>query len=99
MVLKEFYRILRPNGVLVVCIIVRNSLWGQLYVKKAKQGHRFYRYARFYSLSELEEVIEKHDLRILDYKYTLDLFTLICCRRRKSKKQSTSRKFCACKSH
>jgi len=70
-VLKEIYRILRPNGVLVVCIIVRDSPWGQFYVKKAKQGHRFYRYARFYSLSELEELLEKHDFRIVDYKSTL----------------------------
>lgn len=70
-VLKEIYRILRPNGVLVTCIIVRDSPWGQLYVKKAKQGHRFYRYAHFYSLSELEELLEKHDFRIVDYKSTL----------------------------
>ena len=70
-VLKEIYRILRPNGVLVVCIIVRDSPWGKLYVKKAKQGHRFYRYARFYSLSELEELLEKSDFRIVDYKSTL----------------------------
>lgn len=69
--LKEIYRILRPNGVLVVCIIVRDSPWGQLYVKKAKQGHRFYRYARFYSLSELEELLEKHNFRIVDYRSTL----------------------------
>jgi SAM-dependent methyltransferase len=70
-VLKEIFRILKPNGVLVVCIIVRDSPWGQLYVKKARQGHRFYRYARFYSLSELEELLEKHDFRIVDYKSTL----------------------------
>lgn len=70
-VLKEIYRILRPNGVLVVCIIVRDSPWGQLYVKKAKQGHRFYSYARFYSLLELEELLEKHGFRIVDYKSTL----------------------------
>jgi ubiquinone/menaquinone biosynthesis C-methylase UbiE len=70
-VLKEVFRILRPNGVLVVCIIVRDSPWGQLYVKKARQGHRFYRYARFYSLSELEELLKENDFRIVDYKSTL----------------------------
>jgi SAM-dependent methyltransferase len=70
-VLKEIYGILRPNGVLVVCIIVRDSPWSQLYVKKAKQGHRFYSYTRFYSLLELEELLEKHDFRIVDYKSTL----------------------------
>jgi len=57
-----------------VCIIVRDSPWGQPYVKKAKQGHRFYRYARFYSLPELEELLEKHDFRIVDYKSTLTYF-------------------------
>ena len=70
-VLKEIYRILKPTGVLVVCIIIRDSPWGQLYIEKAKQGHRFYRYARFYSLSELEELLEKHDFRIVDYRSTL----------------------------
>jgi SAM-dependent methyltransferase len=70
-VLKETFRILRPNGVLAVCIIVRDSPWGQLCLKKAKQGHRFYSHARFYSLSELEELLEKHGFRIVDYKSTL----------------------------
>ncbi|MGB9717561.1 MAG: class I SAM-dependent methyltransferase [Thermoproteota archaeon] len=70
-VLKEIYRILKPSGVLAVCIIVRDSSWGQLYVEKAKQGHRFYRYARFYSLLELEELLEKHSFKIVDYKSTL----------------------------
>ncbi|MGQ9680398.1 MAG: class I SAM-dependent methyltransferase [Candidatus Bathyarchaeia archaeon] len=69
--LKEIYRILRCNGILGVCIIVKDSPWGQLYVKKAEQGHRFYRYAHFYSLSELEELLEKHDFTIVDYKSTL----------------------------
>ena len=64
MVLKEICRILRPNGALVVCIIVSDSPWGQLYVKKARQGHRFYRYARFYSLSELEELLKKTILEL-----------------------------------
>jgi SAM-dependent methyltransferase len=70
-VLKETFRILRPNGVLAVCIIVRDLPWGQLHLKKAEQGHRFYSHARFYSLSELEELLEKHDFRIVDYKSTL----------------------------
>jgi len=70
-VLKEIYRVLKPNGVLATCIIVRDSPWGQLYVEKAEKGHRFYRYAHFYSLSELEKLLGKHGFKILDYKSTL----------------------------
>jgi ubiquinone/menaquinone biosynthesis C-methylase UbiE len=70
-ILKEIYRVLKPNGILATCIIVRDSSWGQLYVEKAKKGHRFYRYAHFYSLPELEELLEKHDFKIVDYKSTL----------------------------
>jgi ubiquinone/menaquinone biosynthesis C-methylase UbiE len=69
--LKETLRILKPNGVLAACIIVRDSPWGQLYARRAKRGHRFYRFANFYSLSKLEELLEKHHFKIVDHKSTL----------------------------
>ncbi len=69
--LKETFRVLKPNGVLVACIIVRDSPWGQLYARMAERGHRFYRFAHFYSLLELEELLEKHHFKIVDYKSTL----------------------------
>jgi SAM-dependent methyltransferase len=69
--LKETSRVLKPNGVLVACIIVRDSPWGQLYAQMAERGHRFYRFAHFYSLSELEELLEKQHFKIVDYKSTL----------------------------
>jgi len=52
-VLKEAYRILVPNGKIVLGLLLRESAWGELYQQKKKQGHPFYKYAKFYSYDEL----------------------------------------------
>ncbi len=48
-VLAECARVLRPGGRLVVGFVPRDGDWGRLYRDKAREGHRFYRVARFYS--------------------------------------------------
>jgi ubiquinone/menaquinone biosynthesis C-methylase UbiE len=70
-VLKEVFRVLKHEGILGICIIRKDSPWGQFYIKKAKRGHRFYRYAHFYSLSELEELLKEHHFNVRQYKSTL----------------------------
>jgi SAM-dependent methyltransferase len=52
-VLKEANRILRPGGRLVLGLVLKESPWGQLYQQKKDEGHRFYRYATFYSRDEV----------------------------------------------
>jgi len=57
--LLEARRILRSSGELAVCIIPKDSVWGEEYMKKAEVGHVFYGYAHFYGLSELEGLLRK----------------------------------------
>ena len=52
-VLKEAKRILIPSGKLVLGLVLKESPWGQFYQQKKEEGHRFYRYATFYSCAEV----------------------------------------------
>lgn len=51
-VLKEANRILIPGGKIVLGLVLKESPWGQFYQVKKAQGHRFYRYATFYTYEE-----------------------------------------------
>jgi len=52
-VLKEASRILTPGGKIVLGLVLKESPWGQFYQQKKNEGHRFYKYATFYSLDEV----------------------------------------------
>jgi len=52
-VLKETNRILVAGGKLVLGLVVRESPWGKFYEQQKKQGHRFYKYATFYTYEEV----------------------------------------------
>lgn len=52
-VFEEARRVLRPSGTLVVGLVPADSPWGRVYAEKAKEGHRFYRVAAFYSIPEV----------------------------------------------
>jgi len=52
-VLKEVRRILVPEGKLVLGLVLKESPWGKFYQQKKEEGHRFYKYARFYSCNEV----------------------------------------------
>lgn len=56
-VLKEANRILMPGGKLVLGLVLKESPWGQFYQAKKAEGHRFYRYATFYSCGEVVRLI------------------------------------------
>jgi SAM-dependent methyltransferase len=56
-VLKEANRILMPGGKLVLGLVLKESPWGQFYQLKKTQGHRFYKYATFYSYDEVVRLI------------------------------------------
>jgi hypothetical protein len=40
-------------------MVLRESPWGQLYEAEKQRGHRFYRYARFYSYGELDALLKQ----------------------------------------
>ena len=56
-VLKEVNRILIPGGKIVLGLVLKESPWGQFYLKKKAEGHRFYRYATFYSCDEVVKLL------------------------------------------
>ena len=58
-VLKEVRRILIPGGKLVLGLVLKESPWGQLYQRKKEKGHRFYKYAKFYSCNEVVRLLFK----------------------------------------
>jgi len=56
-VLKEANRILTPGGKVVLGLVLKESPWGQFYQQKKAEGHRFYKYATFYSCDEVVRLI------------------------------------------
>jgi len=56
-VLKEANRILMPGGKIVLGLVLKESPWGQFYLVKKAQGHRFYKYATFYSGDEVVKLM------------------------------------------
>ena len=70
-VLKEANRILKPEGKVVLGLVLRDSPWGRLYMKKKEEGHRFYKYANFYSLEEIERFLSGSGFKIEEIVSTL----------------------------
>ncbi len=56
-VIKEATRILMPGGKIVLGLVLKESPWGQFYERKKAAGHRFYRYATFYSFDEVARLL------------------------------------------
>jgi SAM-dependent methyltransferase len=56
-VLRECRRVLKPGGHLVLGLIVADSPWGRMLRQKKEDGHPFYRQARFYAPSEVEQCL------------------------------------------
>ena len=67
---QETFRILKPNGTLVIGFIDRESELGMHYSQKKGQS-RFYREATFYSVSELEALLNKAGFSNFVYRQTL----------------------------
>jgi SAM-dependent methyltransferase len=58
-VLRESHRVLVPGGKMVLGLVFRDSPFGKLYEEKKKQGHRFYKYATFYSFEEVNGLLKQ----------------------------------------
>ncbi|MGC8972424.1 MAG: class I SAM-dependent methyltransferase [bacterium] len=63
-ILKEANRILKPDGKIVLGLVLKDNPWGKLYMKKKSEGHRFYKYANFYSFKEIEKFLLGSGFRI-----------------------------------
>ncbi len=58
-VLRESRCILKEGGEIVLGLVLQDSPWGQHYLAKKKQGHRFYQHATFYSYQEVVKLLEQ----------------------------------------
>ena len=67
---REAWRILKPNGSLVIGFIDRESELGQQYGRKKEQS-RFYHDAIFYSVDELEVLLTNAGFSDFAYRQTL----------------------------
>lgn len=63
-VLKEANRILKPEGKIVLGLVLKDSPWGKLYIAKKMEGHRFYKYAKFYSFKEIDKLLSDSGFKI-----------------------------------
>ncbi|RLG62458.1 class I SAM-dependent methyltransferase [Candidatus Geothermarchaeota archaeon] len=63
-VLKEVYRVLVYGGRLLTCIVPRDSPWGKLYIRRKLDGHVFYRYARFYTVDEVIDLLNNMGFKV-----------------------------------
>ncbi len=73
LILKESARILHEDGKLILGLVLKDSIWGRLYEKKKREGHRFYSVANFYTLYEIEKMLESAGLEIHDIYSTLTM--------------------------
>ncbi|ADC66582.1 Methyltransferase type 11 [Ferroglobus placidus DSM 10642] len=56
---EEIHRVLKRNGYLIIGFVPKNSALGKLYEEKGRKGHRFYSAAKFYTLEEIEEILDE----------------------------------------
>ncbi|MEX0568671.1 MAG: class I SAM-dependent methyltransferase [Candidatus Njordarchaeota archaeon] len=68
-VLKEAWRVLKPHGKIYLGLIPRDFPLGQEYIKKGQRGHKFYSAARFFSMEEIKNLLEKTGFRITKICY------------------------------
>lgn len=62
--LKEAHRVLKPKGRIVLGFVDRDSFLGKLYLAK-KEKNPFYREARFYSVHEVINMLERASFKLL----------------------------------
>ena len=58
-VLKEAYRVLAPDGKIVLGLVLKESPWGRFYEQKKEQEHPFYKHATFYRYNDVVKVLEQ----------------------------------------
>jgi len=70
-VIMEANRVLKKKGKLIVGIVDKNSHLGKFYQKKKKQGHIFYKNAKFFSVNEVIKLFKKHKFKEINIFQTI----------------------------
>lgn len=67
---SEVYRILKPQGEIILAIVDKNSDLGKKY-EKEKSENKFYKDAHFHSTQEITELLKQADFQNFSYRQTL----------------------------
>jgi ubiquinone/menaquinone biosynthesis C-methylase UbiE len=70
-VLREAKRVLRKEGSIIIGLVPKDSPWGTFYEEKGRSGHPFYSTARFYTLKDVEDMLQVTELKISRIRSTL----------------------------
>ncbi len=70
-VLREAWRVLSPQGGLVMGLLLKGSPWVEFYEAKAKGGRSIYSRVRFFSKRGIESILQKAGFNIVQYQSTL----------------------------
>ena len=70
-VLREAKRVLRKDGSIIIGLVPKDSPWGAFYEEKRSAGHPFYSNARFYTLKNIENMLQMAGLKISRIRSTL----------------------------
>lgn len=68
--LKEAYRVLRPNGSVIIGLIDKNSPLGKAYLRHRHES-AFYKVATFYSVDEVVDYLKKTGFRDFGFSQTI----------------------------
>jgi SAM-dependent methyltransferase len=69
--LQQAWRVLQPQGGLVLGLIIRDSPWAEFYASKGRERHPIYSKARFLSKEEIENLLQMRGFKVLNYRSTL----------------------------
>lgn len=70
-VLREAKRVLRKDGSIIIGLVPKESSWGAFYEEKKRAGHPFYGDARFYTLKDVEDMLQATGMKIAKIASTL----------------------------
>jgi tRNA-Thr(GGU) m(6)t(6)A37 methyltransferase TsaA len=70
-VLREAKRVLRKDGSIILGLVPVDSPWGAFYEEKKRAGHPFYWNVRFYSLKDIQNMLQAAGLKISRIRSTL----------------------------
>jgi ubiquinone/menaquinone biosynthesis C-methylase UbiE len=70
-VLEETSRVLKDDGCTILGLILKESPSANFYMRKGSSGNIFYKVARFYSLNELETMLQETNLKITETSSTI----------------------------
>ena len=68
---QEAHRILKSRGEIIIAILDKETRFGR-FLEKEKKKSMFYKYARFFTVSEISELLENNNFRVTQIYQTLE---------------------------